>query len=123
MPKQIAGNVYWIENGKQTNHAVDVKEAFSDPVQAKEQIIHSERMGDKAHLKLARLAFRQFQGMRYRRENKPKPKRSTEVNQQRISKPKVKKDTRPVSSKQPVRRKVEKEASVKKAVKKTARKK
>ena len=70
MPKQIAGTVYWIENGKQTTRVADVKEAFSDPDQAKAQILYAERSGDKRQLRLSRLAFRQFQGKRYRVESK-----------------------------------------------------
>ncbi|MGA2762990.1 MAG: hypothetical protein ABSG17_06465 [Spirochaetia bacterium] len=72
MPKQIVGNVHWIENGRQTSRVVDVKEAFSDPAQAVAQIEYAEHSGDSRQLRLARLAYRQFQGKRYRAENTPK---------------------------------------------------
>ena len=47
MPKQIVGNVHWIENGKQTNRLVDVQEAFTDLDQAKTQVLFAEASGDK----------------------------------------------------------------------------
>lgn len=68
----IAGNVYWIEKGVQTTKLVDAKVAFRDPDQAKAQVLFAEAAGNKEQIRLARLAFRQFQGMRYRGENKPK---------------------------------------------------
>ena len=73
MAKQIAGNVYWIENGRQTSRLVDVREAFSDPDQAVAQVLFAEASVDKKQIRLVRLAYRQFQGMRYRGENKAKP--------------------------------------------------
>lgn len=76
MPKQIVGNVYWIENGKQTSKVVDVKEAFSDGDQARSQIQFAEASGDKKQLRLSRLAYRQYQGKRYRVENGKKPSKS-----------------------------------------------
>ena len=66
MPKQIVGSVYWIENNRQTSRVVDVSEAFSDSAQAKAQILYAESSGDKRQLRLARFAYRQFQGKRYR---------------------------------------------------------
>ena len=72
MPRQIAGSVYWIENGRQTSKVVDVQEALTDSDQAKAQILYAESSGDKRQLRLARLAYRQFLGKRYRVEGKPK---------------------------------------------------
>ena len=85
MPKQIVGSVYWIEKNRQTSRVVDVSEAFSDPAQAVTQILYAERSGDKKQLRLARFAYRQFQGKRYRVESKAKRRRATEVDQERIS--------------------------------------
>ena len=75
MPKQIVGSVHWIENGKQTNRLVDVGEAFGDPDQARSQVQFAEASGDKKEIRLVRLAYRQFQGMRYRGESTAKPKK------------------------------------------------
>lgn len=72
MPKQVVGRVYWIANGKQTSRVVDVQEAFTDPDQARSQIQFADASGDKEQIRLVRLAFRQFQGMRYRGENRAK---------------------------------------------------
>ncbi len=65
MPK-IGGSVFWIEKGKQTQKVVDAEQAFSDLEQAKAQVIHFEKKGSAAEKKLARLAFRQWQGKRFR---------------------------------------------------------
>jgi hypothetical protein len=73
MPKQIAGNVYWIENSRQTIKLVDAEAAFSDVEQAVAQVQFAESSGVKKEIRLARLAYRQYQGMRYRGENKAKP--------------------------------------------------
>ena len=86
MPKQIVGSVHWIENGKQTNRLVDVQEAFSALDQAKAQVLFAEASGHKEQIRLVRLAYRQFQGMRYRGESKAKPKRATKTDQQGVSK-------------------------------------
>jgi prolyl-tRNA synthetase len=120
MPTQIAGSVYWIENGRQTNRVVDAKEAFSDPAQAKAQIAHAESSGDTRQLRLARLAYRQFQGKRYRVESKTAPER-----------PKASKKTGPIlgkpskriSGKKPAERKAARKASVKKTTKKASKRK
>ena len=47
MPKQIAGNVHWIENGKQTSRVVDVEDAFTDSDQARSQIQFAQASGEK----------------------------------------------------------------------------
>ena len=86
MPKQIVGSVHWIENGRQTNRLVDVREAFGDLDQARSQVQFAEASGDKKEIRLVRLAYRQVQGMRYRGESKAKPKRATKVDQKRVCK-------------------------------------
>jgi len=68
MPKQIVGNVHWIENGKQTSRLVDVGVAFSDPDQAAAQVLFVEASGDREQIRLVRLAYRQYQGQRYRKQ-------------------------------------------------------
>jgi hypothetical protein len=70
MPTKIVGRVYWIEKGKQTGRIVDAAEAFGDPVQAEQQVLYAEASGDGKQRRLARLAFRQYQGKRYRAESK-----------------------------------------------------
>ncbi len=65
MPK-ISGSVFWIQKGKQTQKVVDAEQAFSDLAQAKAQVIYFEKKGSAAEKKLARLAFRQWQGKRFR---------------------------------------------------------
>ena len=86
MPKQIVGNVHWIENGKQTSRLVDVKEAFTDGDQARSQIQFAEASGDKEQIRLVRLAYRQFQGMRYRGESKAKSRKVSRVGQKKVPK-------------------------------------
>jgi hypothetical protein len=66
LAKKIGGSVYWIQNGKQTSKVVEATEAFSDSAQASAQVIYAEASGDRAAVRLARLAFRQFQGRRFR---------------------------------------------------------
>lgn len=100
MAKQIAGNVYWIEDGRQTSRLVDVQEAFSALDQAKAQVFFAEASGDKEQIRLVRLAYRQFQGMRYRGESKAKP-----------SKPSRGRSLKAKSSKKPVERRVGRKAS------------
>ena len=100
MPKQIAGNVFWIENGRQTNRLVDVAEAFNDPVQARDQVLFAEASKEKEQIRLVRLAYRQFQGMRFRGESKAKP-----------SKPSRGKFSKAKSSKKAVERRVARKAS------------
>lgn len=70
----IAGNVYWIEKGVQTIKVVDAEYAFRDPEQAQAQVQWAEASGNKKQIRLARLAYRQYQGMRYRGENKTQAK-------------------------------------------------
>jgi hypothetical protein len=111
VPKQIVGSVYWIEDGNQTGKVVDAQEAFSDPAQAVAQIQYAEHSGDKQHLKLSRLAYRQFLGKRYRGESKSMPQRATgEVDLERISKPPRKKPSKAKPSRGPVVREVTRNA-------------
>lgn len=62
----IGGSVLWIERGRQTEKVVDAERAFSDEDQAKAQVLFFEKKGSAAEKKLARLAFRQWQGKRFR---------------------------------------------------------
>ena len=86
MPKQIVGNVHWIENGRQTNRLVDVQEAFSDLAQARDQVLFAEASGDREQIRLVRLAYRQSQGMRFRGESKAKPRKVPKVGQKKVLK-------------------------------------
>ena|SRR5208337_3827833 len=79
MPKQIVGSVHWIENGRQTSRLVDVQEAFGNQEQVKAQVLFAESSGVKEQIRLVRLAYRQFQGMRYRGESKAKPRNVPKV--------------------------------------------
>jgi hypothetical protein len=65
MPK-ISGSVFWIEKGKQTEKVVDAEQAFSDFEQAKAQVLYFEKKWSVAEKKLGRLAYRQWQGKRFR---------------------------------------------------------
>ena len=64
--RRIGGSVFWIEKGKQTRKVVEAEKAFSDAEQAKAQVLFFEKKGSAAERKLARLAFRQWQGKRFR---------------------------------------------------------
>jgi hypothetical protein len=66
LAKRIAGNVYWIENGKPTSRVVDASEAFTNPQQAAAQVLFAEAGGDIRKIRLARLAHRFFLGRRFR---------------------------------------------------------
>ena len=123
MPKQIVGNVHWIENRKQTSRLVDVQEAFSDPAQARDQVLFAEASGDREQTRLVRLAYRQFQGMRYRGESKAKLRGTAEVGRQRIVDASRKKVSNVKPSKKPVARKATKKIGSKKTTKERAKKK
>ena len=88
----IVGNVYWIEKGVQTTKLVDAKVAFGDPDQAKAQVQFAEASGDKKQIRLTRLAFRQYQGMRFRNENRDAPNRATRA--AKLKKPNAKLERR-----------------------------
>jgi hypothetical protein len=64
--RKVTGNVLKIISGKTTNERLSAEEAFSDPQQAVEQVLYAERHGSKDELRLIRLAFRQYQGRRFR---------------------------------------------------------
>ncbi len=63
---KIGGSVLWIERGKQTEKVVEAERAFSDEDQAKAQVLFFETKGSTAEKRLARLAYRQWQGKRFR---------------------------------------------------------
>jgi hypothetical protein len=124
MPDQIAGNVYWIQDGSLTNRTVDVREAFTDPDQAKAQVLNAEASGNQKWIKLVRLAYRQFQGMRYRRASKVTPRRAAHVTRRKATTPSRKEPLKARPSKKPNGGKVSRKASVRKAImKKASRKK
>jgi len=49
-----------------TQKVVDAEQAFSDEEQAKAQVLYFEKKGSGAEKRLARLAYRQWQGKRLR---------------------------------------------------------
>ncbi len=63
---KIGGSVFWIEKGKQTEKVVEAEQAFSDEDQAKAQVLFFETKGSTTEKKLARLAYREWQGKRFR---------------------------------------------------------
>ena len=67
-PKQrkVTGTVLRIVNGRPTNERLSAEEAFSNPQQAVEQVLYAERHGSREELRLVRLAYRQYQGKRFR---------------------------------------------------------
>ena len=64
--KKITGTVLKIVNGKPTNEKLAAEKAFGDLAQAREQVLYVERHGSKEEKRLVRLAFRQYQNMRFR---------------------------------------------------------
>ena len=78
MANKIAGSVYWIEKGRQTSRVVGAEEAFRDPDQARAQVKYALSSGDSRQIELARLAYRQYQGKRFRvEEEQEKTARTT----------------------------------------------
>ena len=65
---KIVGKVYWIKGKKKTATVVSAREAFSDPDQAVKQVLYG------GEPELARLAYKQYQGKRYRTQKKPRKK-------------------------------------------------
>jgi hypothetical protein len=63
----IAGNVSRIVGGRQTGKTLSAEQAFGDPEQAAAQVEWAEANGSKEMIRLTRLAYRQYQGKRYRR--------------------------------------------------------
>jgi hypothetical protein len=64
--KKVAGTVLKIVNGKPTDKKLSAEKAFRDPEQAREQALYVEKYGTREEKRLVRLAFRQYQGMRFR---------------------------------------------------------
>ena len=63
----ITGNVSRIVGGRQTSKTLSAEQAFGDPEQAAAQVEWAESNGSKEIIRLTRLAYRQYQGKRYRR--------------------------------------------------------
>jgi hypothetical protein len=63
----ITGNVSQIFGGRQTSKTLSAEQAFSDSEQAAAQVEWAEANGTKEMIRLTRLAYRQYQGKRYRR--------------------------------------------------------
>ena len=64
--KKITGTVLKIVNGKPTKERLSAEKAFGDLAQAREQVLYVERHGSREEKRLVRLAFRQYQNMRFR---------------------------------------------------------
>lgn len=64
--KKVTGIVFKIIRGKPTNDKLTAEAAFSDLAQAREQVIYAEKHGSREEKRLVRLAFRQYQNMRFR---------------------------------------------------------
>ncbi len=64
--KKVTGTVLKIVKGKPTAAKLSSAQAFGDLEQARAQVLYVERHGSREEKKLVRLAFRQYQGMRFR---------------------------------------------------------
>jgi hypothetical protein len=64
--KKVSGTVLKIVNGKPTDEKLSAERAFSDLEQARAQVLYVEKNGSREEKRLVRLAFRQYQGMRFR---------------------------------------------------------
>jgi len=64
--KKVTGTVLKIVKGKPTDEKLSAEKAFGDLEQARAQVLYIERHGSKEEKRLVRLAFRQYQGMRFR---------------------------------------------------------
>ncbi len=64
--RKITGTVLKIVKGKPTDQKISAAAAFGDLAQAREQVLYAERHGSLEEKRLVRLAFRQYQGMRFR---------------------------------------------------------
>lgn len=64
--KKVTGTVLKIVNGKPTAVKLSAAEAFGDLEQARAQVLYAERHGSREEKKIVRLAFRQYQGIRFR---------------------------------------------------------
>ena len=64
--KKVTGTVLKIVNGKPTGVKLSAAAAFGDLEQARAQVLYVERHGSIEEKRVVRLAFRQYQGMRFR---------------------------------------------------------
>jgi hypothetical protein len=64
--RKVTGTVLKILKGRPTDERLSAEEAFGDPQQAVEQVLYAESHGSTKELRLVRLAFRQYQGRRFR---------------------------------------------------------
>jgi hypothetical protein len=64
--QKVTGTVLKIVNGKPTNERLAAEKAFGDLAQAREQVLYVEKHGSREEKRLVRLAFRQYQNMRFR---------------------------------------------------------
>jgi hypothetical protein len=65
--RRITGTVNRIVKGTRTEERLSAEQAFGDPEQAAAQVEWAESNGTKEMIRLTRLAYRQYQGKRYRR--------------------------------------------------------
>lgn len=65
-PNKVRGTVLKIVNGKPSDQKLTAEKAFSDIEQARAQVLYVEKHGSREEKRLVRLAFRQYQGMRFR---------------------------------------------------------
>jgi hypothetical protein len=66
--KKVTGTVLRIVNGKPTDEWLSAEKAFRDLEQARAQVLYVEKHGSTEEKRLVRLAFRQYQGMRFRQK-------------------------------------------------------
>jgi hypothetical protein len=66
--KKVTGTVLKIVNGKPTDEKLSAEKAFDDLEQARAQVLYVEKHGSREEKRLVRLAFRQYQGMRFSRK-------------------------------------------------------
>jgi hypothetical protein len=64
--KKVTGTVLKIVNGKPTSERLTAEKAFSELAQAREQVLYVDKHGSGEEKRLVRLAFRQYQNMRFR---------------------------------------------------------
>lgn len=64
--KKVKGTVLKIVKGKPTDVKMSAEKAFNDLEQARAQVLYVERHGSREEKRLVRLAFRQYQGTRFR---------------------------------------------------------
>jgi hypothetical protein len=64
--RKVTGTVLKIVKGKPSAVRLSAAEAFGDLEQACAQVLYAERHGSTEEKRVVRLAFRQYQGMRFR---------------------------------------------------------